>query len=371
VNWIVAARRTAVAPVGGAFRRLAVHELAAPVIRACLADAGLVVGDVDEVILANSLGAGGNPARLAALAAGLPDRVAGLSIDRQCAGGLDAVLLAMALVDSGAARIVIAGGAESFSRRPLRFATDPEGGAPVAYDRPPFTPFPDRDPEMHVAAAVLAQDMGYGRERLDAWAVASHAKALAARADLRGEIVPLAGLEHDAFARALTPAVAARAKVIQGVITAANAAVSADAAAFVVVSAEPLGLRPLRLLAGATRGAAPEAPGLSPLVAMTEVLARSATTSGEVAMAEVMEAYAAQVMATVEAMGLDPERVNRQGGALARGHPIGASGAILAVRLFHGLREGFGVAAIAAAGGIGTALLVARQPPANQVGIAG
>lgn len=88
-------------------------------------------------------------------------------------------------------------------------------------------------------------------------------------------------------------------------------------------------------------------------------------------MAEVMEAYAAQVMATVEAMGLDPERVNRQGGALARGHPIGASGAVLAVRLFHGLREGFGVAAIAAAGGIGTALLVARQPPANQVGIAG
>ena len=102
MSWIIAARRTAVAPAGGAFRRLSLHDLAAPVIRACLADAGLDPQDVDEVILANALGAGGNPARLAALAAGLPERVAGLSIDRQCAGGLDAaVLLAKSLVESG------------------------------------------------------------------------------------------------------------------------------------------------------------------------------------------------------------------------------------------------------------------------------
>ncbi|MGV8987987.1 MAG: thiolase family protein [Cypionkella sp.] len=360
MSWIIAARRTAVAPARGALQRLAVHELAAPVIRACLADAGLEAGDVDEVILANALGAGGNPARLAALAAGLPNCVAGLSIDRQCAGGLDAVLLAKALVDSGAARIVIAGGAESYSRRPLRLATDPDGGAPVAYDRPPFTPFADRDPEMHDAAAALALQMGFGRERLNAWAVASHAKALAARSALLAEIVPVAGLASDAFPRALTLAVAARAKVLHGVITAANAAVSADAAAFVIVSSEPLGPRPLRLLAGATRGAAPDAPGLAPLVAIAEVLRVTATSPGLLAMSEVMEAYAAQVIATVGAAGLDSTRVNPQGGALARGHPISASGAILAVRLFHGLAQGRGLAAIAAAGGIGSALLVER-----------
>ncbi|MBI1171840.1 acetyl-CoA C-acyltransferase [bacterium] len=359
MSWIIAARRTAVAPAGGAFRRLAVHELAAPVIRACLADAGLGPGDVDEVILANALGAGGNPARLAALAAGLPDRVAGLTIDRQCAGGLDAVLLAKALVESGAARIVVAGGAESHSRRPLRFATDPDGGPPVAYDRPPFTPFPDRDPDMHAAADRLATERGLDRGRLDAWAVQSHAKALAARADLRAEIVPLEGLTDDAFARHLSLALATRARVLQGAITAANAAVSADAAAFVIVSREALGARPLRIVAGATRGAAPDAPGLAPVAALREVLADA--PPGQVRMAEVMEAYAAQVIATIEAVGLDPACVNRQGGALARGHPIGASGAILAVRLFHDLQGGIGLAAIAAAGGIGTALLVSRQ----------
>ncbi|MFN3282058.1 MAG: thiolase family protein, partial [Tabrizicola sp.] len=143
---LIAARRTAVVPRGGAFARLRIEDLAAPVLRACLADAGIGPEEVDEVILSNALGAGGNPARRAALAAGLPERVAGLSIDRQCAGGLDAILLARALVDSGAAEVVLAGGVESYSRRPLRLATDPDGGPPVPYDEAPFTPWPDRDP---------------------------------------------------------------------------------------------------------------------------------------------------------------------------------------------------------------------------------
>jgi acetyl-CoA C-acetyltransferase len=361
MTWIVAARRTAVAPAGGAFRRLAGHDLAAPVLQACLADAGLSPQDVDEVILSNALGGGGNPARLAALAAGLPDRVAGLSIDRQCVGGLDAILLAKALVESGAARVVIAGGAESHSRRPIRMATDPDGGPALAYDRPAFTPFPDRDPDMHEAAASLARRLGLSRDRMDAWAVASHAKALKYQAVLAAEIVSLAGLGHDAFSRALSPALAARAKVLTGDITFANAAVAADAAGFVVISARPLGRNPLRILAGATRGAAPEEPGLAPLVAMAEVLRMSGTAPNALAMAEVMEAYAAQAIACVEGAGLDPAIVNIHGGALARGHPIGASGAILAVRLFHGLTKGRGLAAIAGAGGIGTALLVGRE----------
>ena len=360
MTWIVAARRTAVAPSGGAFRRLMPHELAAPVLRACLADVGLGPQDVDEVILANALGGGGNPARLAALAAGLPDRVAGLSIDRQCAGGLDAILLAKALVDSGAARMVLAGGAESHSRRPIRMATDPDGGPAQAYDRPPFTPFPDRDPGMHEAAASLARRLGISRDRMEDWAMGSHAKALKHGQDMAAEIVPLAGLSGDAFTRALTPALAARARVLIGEITAATVAVSAAAAAFVVVSATPLGPRPLRLIAGATRGAAPDDPGSAPLLAMAEVLRLSATAPDALAMAEVMEAYAAQVIACVEGAGLDPAIVNPQGGALARGHPIGASGAILAVRLFHSLQQGRGLATIAAAGGIGTALLAER-----------
>lgn len=362
MSWIVAARRTAVAPLGGAFRRLSLHELAGPVLQACLADAGLAPEVVEEVILANALGAGGNPARLAALAAGLPERVAGLSIDRQCAGGLDAILLAHAMVGSGAARLVLAGGVESFSRRPLRLATDPEGGPPQPYDRPPFTPFADRDPDMAVSADRMARDLGIDRAAQDLWTRQSHAKALAAAADLRAEILPLAGLVQDPYARALSPALLARAPVLSGDITAANTAVAADAAAFVLVSDRPLGPRPLRILAGATLGAAPETPALAPLASMGLALDRAGLAPGALAQAEVMEAYAAQVLACVRLGGLAEAIVNPQGGALARGHPIGASGAILAVRLFHALRQGAGLATIAAAGGIGTALVVARAP---------
>jgi acetyl-CoA C-acetyltransferase len=360
MSFIVAARRTAVAPRNGAFRRLELHDLAAPVIRACLADAGLRPQDVDEVILANALGAGGNPARLAALAAGLPERVAGLTIDRQCAGGLDAILLAHALITSGQARVVIAGGAESHSRRPLRLRTDPDGGPPVRYDRPPFTPFPGRDPDLHEAAALLATRLGIPRAAQDDWARASHAKAIAAPDRLAAEIVPLAGLGHDAFTRVLTPDLAARARPLIGTITPANAAIAADAAAFVVVSAEPIGPNPLRHLAGRTLGAAPEDPGLAPIAAIRAALDATGTTPGGLSQAEIMEAYAVQALACITGAGLVPRLVNPGGGALARGHPVGASGAILAVRLFHDLRQGRGLAAIAAAGGLGSALVVER-----------
>ncbi|MFN3575776.1 MAG: thiolase family protein [Tabrizicola sp.] len=349
---LIAARRTAVVPRGGAFARLRIEDLAAPVLTACLADAGIGPGQVDEVILSNALGAGGNPARRAALAAGLPERVAGLSIDRQCAGGLDAILLARALVDAGAAEVVLAGGVESYSRRPLRLATDPDGGPPQPYDEAPFTPWPDRDPGMAEAAEALASRLGIGRARQEAWAAASHAKALAT--DLAAEIVALTGVTRDAFPRLLTPRLMARAPVVTGSITAATAAVAADAAAVcLVVSDRVAAGRGLALLSGATVGGTPEEPGLAPVAAIRRIWGGEALTQ-----AEVMEAYAVQALAVMDAVGLDPAIVNPGGGGLARGHPVGASGAILAVRLFHGLRRGRGLAAIAAAGGIGTALLV-------------
>jgi len=357
---ILAARRTAVVPRGGAFARLRIEGLAAPVLRAVLADAGLDPGAVDEVILSNALGAGGNPARRAALLAGLPQRVAGLTTDRQCAGGLDAVLLAAALVDSGAARVVIAGGAESYSRRPLRLATDPEGGDPQPYDAPPFTPWPDRDPDMTAAAAALAGRLGISRQAQEDWAFESHRKALAAGNP--PEVVALKGMTRDAFARALTPAIARRAKVLAGSITTATAAVAADAAAFVVVARDDMaGPEALRIGPGVTLGALPEEPGLAPVPAIAETLRRAGLAPAALARVELMEAYAVQAIACATGAGLDPARINPAGGALARGHPIGASGAILAVSLFHGLQSGHGLAAIAAAGGLGTAVLFSRQ----------
>lgn len=185
----------------------------------------------------------------------------------------------------------------------------------------------------------------------------SHAKALAA--DLAPEILPLNGVARDAFPRVLSPRLLAKAPVLTGSITAATAAVAADAAAICLVVSDRIAKgRGLALLGGATLGGNPEEPGLAPVAAIRRIW-----QGGPLAQAEIMEAYAVQALAVIDGAGLDPQIVNPAGGGLARGHPIGASGAILAVRLFHGLKQGRGLAAIAAAGGIGTALLVEAPSP--------
>lgn len=355
---ILAARRTAVCPRGGALSEFATHELAAPVIRAVLADAGINASDVDELVLSNGLGAGGNPARVAALAAGLPERVAGLSIDRQCAGGLDAIGLAAALVSSGQARVVIAGGVESYSRRPARARPLPDGSY-EPYDRPPFSPYPERDPEMADAAADLADMLSVSRERQDAWAIESHARARAAT-HLSEEIVPIGEAARDSFTRNLTPKLAARAPRIVRSITNANAAVAADAAGFCLVVADDIAPDALRISGWTSVGGDPACPGLAPVAAIKKLFAARQIAPSDLAHAEIMEAYAVQAIACAESAGISREIINRGGGALARGHPIGASGAVLAVRLATelGRAPGIGLAAIAAAGGIGTALLL-------------
>lgn len=365
--FIVSALRTAVAPSGGAFNATDLHDLAAPVLRCCLAEAGLEPDQLDELILGNALGGGGNPARLAALNAGLPVRIAGLSIDRQCCSGLDAISLAAQIIRAGAADVILAGGAESHSRRPTRLRTDPDGGPAIAYDRPPFSPWPDRDPDMHVAAAKLAVHERISKQEQDDWAIASHRHARAAKDRLRQEMVPLAtaALERDPFTRDLSPGLCARAKPICGTITPANAAVSADAAAFTLIVSERMLGRlktptALRIRQAATLGAEPEWPGLAPVTAIRHVLEAEAQKPATLTRVEVMEAYAVQAIACLRHTDLPVEIANMGGGALARGHPIGASGAILAVRLFHELAisGGCGLAAIAAAGGLGSALLL-------------
>ena len=196
--------RTPIAPVGGALSQLQPHELAAPLLRSLLARAGLPPKAVDAVVLGNALGAGGNPARMLALAAGLNESSAAYSVDTQCCAGLDAVTLACGLLASGQARIVIAGGAEAWSRAPIRqhrplLPTEPA----VAYERPAFAPWPERDPDMLQAAADHAQRVGCTRAAQDAHAVQSHARAVGARTEQHAEIVAFEGLEHDAYPRLL------------------------------------------------------------------------------------------------------------------------------------------------------------------------
>ncbi|WP_246479323.1 thiolase family protein [Kaustia mangrovi] len=415
---IAAARRTAVAPRGGAFAHLGVDALAAPVIAACLADAGLAPGDVDHVVLGNGLYGGGNPARFASLGAGLPETVPALTFDTQCCAGLDAIALAARLVASGAAETVLAGGVESWSRAPIRMTRPIAGEAPVAYDRPPFAPDAAKDVDMTDAAAALAAAHGVTRKAQEAFAVESHRRALAAQGAGRfaGEIVAQdLPLGSDAFTRRLTPALCARLPAIGGsthhgerspphpapgrsasfslspggrgrdpapegdgtvrglalagtqdcAITAATAAVEADAAAVVVVTSRRRAPQGLGIVDAISLGGDPAMPALAPVPAIAALLERNGLVPVDLAAVELMEAYAAQAMVDICETGLDPSRVNRCGGALARGHPIGASGAILAVRLWHELAgEGpgaIGLAAIAGAGGLASAMLIRRE----------
>jgi len=369
---MVAARRTPVAPRNGGLSSFEAWELAAAAIKAVLADSRLPANAVDEVILGNALGAGGNPARLAALAAGLPDSVPAATVDTQCCAGLDAIALAASRVRAGEARVVICGGMESFSRAPIR-ARRPKTPAekPEPYDQPPFTPWPDRDPEMVASAAALAAELGVPRGAQEAYAVESHRKALD-RGPAAGEIVTIGDVSRDPFPRRLRPALCERLPVLAGDLatgaTAATTAVEADAAAIVLVTSEDVAeqvaaRRPLRILGSARRGGDPERPGLAPIAAARAVLEGAEHRAEDLVAAEVMEAFAVQAIACIEGVGLHRQTVNRGGGALARGHPIGASGAILAVRLWHDFQReslhGVGLCAIAAAGGLGTAMLVA------------
>lgn len=373
--FLIAARRTAVAPRNGAFRCVEVHALAKPVIEALLYDAQLDNAFVDHIVLGNALYGGGNPARVAALAADLRSSMPALTIDTQCCAGLDAIRIGASLIASGQARLIIAGGIESYSRSPLR-AVRPlsRSDKPKFYDRPPFTPWPDADPDLIESAALLAAHAGVTRQAQEAFAIASHAKSMAARAALASEIVPVADLASDSFARNLSPAACSRLPLVAGDpeagLTAATIAVEADAAAMVLLADEGIAgeianLAPVRIVGSLAQGGDPRTPALAPVLPAQALLDQNGLEPARIAAVEIMEAFAVQAIAFVEALGLPSQIVNRSGGALARGHPIGASGAIIAVRLFHELQKepagAKGLAAIAAAGGLGSAMLLERN----------
>ncbi|MBM7787356.1 thiolase family protein [Tenggerimyces flavus] len=362
---IVAARRTPIGTKGHALADVPVERLAAPVLRALLDDLG--TDDVADVILGNCMGPGGNVARVAALAAGLRQEVPGLTVDRQCGSGLEAIQLAAALVQAGRGDLYLAGGAESASTAPTR--TWPNGDA---YERAPFAPPPYADPDMGQAADALATRAGVSRERQDAYAARSHALASAAAAAGRfdRELVPLAGLDRDQRPRAdLTVERLARLRpafTTAGTVTAGNSCgVNDGAAAVAVVSEERRQERPgLQVLDWECVGVDPALPGLGPVEAIRRVLDRRSLKIEEVDSVELVEAFAGQVLACADALGLDPDRLCPDGGALALGHPWGASGAVTVVRLFTRLvrerRGELGIASAAVGGGMGLALLVAR-----------
>lgn len=376
---IAAWARSAVAPHGGAFRTLPPHGIAAPVLQALLQRAALRAQDVDAVVLGNALGAGGNPARMVALAAGLPERCAAFSIDTQCCAGLDAIAMAVGLLASGQAEVVVAGGVEAWSRAPIRQHRPLNADElPLAYERPAFSPDPARDPDLLQAAADYAATHGTSRCEQDRYALDSHARALGQRAALAAEIVPVAGLDHDAYPRAMPAATAARLPVqAHGTPSSAtDCAVStlaisprADGAALVLLlsgkAAKRLGIpAPAQWRTSASVGLDPTMPLLAAEAATRVVLQRAGLDHAQALdVVELHDAFAVQGLAFCQALGLPPDSINRLGGGIARGHPIGASGAIALVRVLADLQRrghsgSLGLAAVAGAGGIGAAALV-------------
>ena len=379
---VVAARRTPIGTAGHALAGIDLVGLLAPVLRALVDDLGPQAPDVDDVVIGNCRGPGGNPARVALLAAGLGTGVPGVTVDRQCGSGQEAVHQAATAVLAGGADLVLAGGAESASTAPWRLArpTTP-AGLPVVYERAQFAPSEIGDPDMGPAAETVAARCGVTRQRQDAYAARSHALTLAAaRAGaFDAELVPVGGVTGDERPRALTEAVLSRLRPVfvpGGTVTAGNCCGVSDGAAAVAVVPESvraaLGAPGLALRGWVCVGLDPNTPGLGPVPAVARLLKGAGVELAEVGVVEMTEAFAAQVLACTDALGLDPldqlgpdaGRVCPQGGAIEMGHPWGASGAMLLVRLFAQMVrvEGprLGIATCAIGGGQGLALLAER-----------
>ncbi|HEU5045803.1 MAG TPA: thiolase family protein [Nocardioidaceae bacterium] len=371
---VVEALRSPIGTTGHALADLSAAELAAPVLRAV--HAAIRPAELREVVLGNCMGPGGDVARVAALSAGLPDTVPALTVDRQCASGLAAIEVGVALL-AGRTGVVLAGGVEAVSTAPWRFWPPASSdGPPERYERAPFAPESVGDPDMGLAADLLAGEAGIGRMRQDAYAARSHARA-AATADAGGfddELVPVGTVSRDERPRpGLTEERLARLRPAfrpRGTVTAGNSSGINDGAAVVALAdrqtARELGRPGLRVLATATAGVDPNRPGLGLVPAVRLALTRADVSLDEIDVVELNEAFAGQILACCDELGLDPERVCPDGGALALGHPWGASGAVLVVRLFSQIvRQGrgrLGLAAIAAGGGQGVAMVVERWP---------
>ncbi len=367
---LVAPWRTPIGNAGHGFAHLTVTDLAAPVLAAVmttLRESG-VRSEVDDVVLGNCLGPGGDPARISALRAGLGVGVPGVTVDRQCGSGLDAVMQAAMRVRSGEDALILAGGVESASTAPWRFWPPSPDADPVRYTRAPFAPDGFPDPDMGVAADDLARIRGISRELQDAYAARSH--TLAAAADFGGEIVPVGGLGRDQRIRPnMTEARLARLRpsfTENGTATAGNSCGISDGAAVLAVTTESRArdLPALRVLGSAVAGSDPALPGLGPVPAIRKVLQRTGIALSDIGVVEITEAFASVVLAVSDELGIDENVLCPQGGAIAMGHPWGASGAILLVRLASQMLiaggPSLGLAACAIGGGQGIAMIVER-----------
>jgi acetyl-CoA C-acetyltransferase len=387
---IVSAVRTAVGKFGGSLAKIPATELGATVIKEALARAKVKPEQVSEVIMGQVLaaGAGQNPARQATLKAGLPKEVPALTINAVCGSGLKAVMLAAQAIAYGDAEIVVAGGQENMSAAPHVLPNSRDGqrmGDWKMVDTMIVDGLWDVYNQYHmgVTAENVAKKFEVSREQQDALALASQQKASAAQAagKFKDEIVPISIPQRkgdpvvfadDEFINKKTSAEALAglrpAFDKSGSVTAGNASGINDGAAAVVVmsakKAQELGCKPLaRIVSFGTSGLDPATMGMGPVPATRKALERAGWSASDVNLFELNEAFAAQACAVNKELGIDPAKVNVNGGAIAIGHPIGASGCRILVTLLHEMqrREAKkGVAALCIGGGMGVSLAVER-----------
>ena len=381
--------RTPQGKFGGKLSGLAAPELAAAAIRESVARAGLRPEDVDYVVLGNvlSAGLGQAPARQAALLAGLPESASAMVVNQVCASGMMAVAVAAQMVQSGMARVVVAGGMESMSRAPHLLMTVRNGvklGNVEAVDSLVYDGLTCAIEHQHMgdAAEAIARQHGVSRAEQDAFALRSHERAVAAHAEgtFRDEIVAVATpgrgervmVEADEGPRADTSAEALAglrpAFEAAGSVTAGNASQISDGASAVVVMSEATakerGATAMARIVDATyAGIAPRRLFEAPVEATRKLLKHADWRLDTVDLIEINEAYAAQTLANGKALDWDWERVNVKGGAVALGHPIGASGARILVTLLHSLQQRNaqrGAAVVCHGGGGAAAMAVER-----------
>ncbi|KAA6436228.1 acetyl-CoA C-acyltransferase [Agrococcus sediminis] len=389
--FLVGGARTPVGRYGGALAGIRPDDLSALVVGEAVARAGLDPALIDEVILGGANQAGEdnrNVARMAVLLAGLPDAVPGITVNRLCASGMSAIIMASQMIRAGDADVVVAGGVESMTRAPWVQAKPEKAWAKPgeAFDTSIGWRFANprllaRDKatfSMPETAEEVARVDGITRDDADAFALRSHERAIAAidAGRFAGEIVavptragdvtvdegPRRETTMDALAR-LRPVVAGG-----SVVTAGNASSLNDGASAIVVASEAavarLGLAPrARIVGGASAGIAPEIMGLGPVPATEKLLARTGVAIDQIGAVELNEAFATQSLASMRRLGLDDAIVNADGGAIALGHPLGSSGSRLVVTLLGRMeREGAdrGLATMCVGVGQGTAILLER-----------
>jgi acetyl-CoA C-acetyltransferase len=385
---IVGAARTPIGAFCGSLSAVGATELGATAIRAALARAGLEPGQAEECIMGQVLqaGCGQNPARQAAMLAGLPVAATAMTVNKVCGSGLKAVLLAAQSIRSGDAEVAVAGGMENMSRAPYLLPGARTGyrmGDQSAVDSMVrdglWCAF--NDYHMGITAENLAREYKLTREQVDQFAWQSQQKAAAAIrsgrfdeeivpveiTDRKGNAVRITADEHprpDTTLEALAKLRPAFSK--DGVVTAGNSSGINDGAAAVVLTsrrkAEEMGLRPLaRIRACAASGVDPAVMGIGPVTAIEKALKKAKLSLQDIDLIELNEAFAAQSLAVLSRLDADPAKVNVNGGAIALGHPIGASGARILVTLLYEMRRrgaSLGLAALCIGGGQGLAAVV-------------